>query len=500
MSLPDSDKRLFALITSPRVVIGSGVILAFAMLSICAFILYGGRQDALEHASDSSRNTMLVIERDIERNIELYDLSLQAVVDGLYRPNVIALSAPLKREVLFDRAATAQYLGTIVATDAAGNIILDSRNGAPPTVNLANRNYFQVQRDHPAWGLYISPPQPSSLLGGDLALTLSRRITNPDGSFAGIVAGTVNLDYLHHLLSGLTLGPHGVMALVHTGGALIMRAPYNPKLIGHNLSGAGPFTKMSASSEGSFADTASIDGIRRIYAFKHLRGLPLIMVVAPAEQDIYAKWRMRAQKVVGVMILFSIAFVGLAVLLAYSLGKKAKAESTLRMLARTDSLTGLNNRRMLDQLLEQEWRRAVRTQRPLSILFVDLDRFKAYNDTYGHQAGDDVLAAVARCIARQIRRAGDITARYGGEEFVIVLPDTDSMGALAVAETLRQAVAHLAIEHAASELGRVTVSIGSASWQGRVADSVASVVKAADEALYQAKADGRNSVFGAILH
>lgn len=139
------------------------------------------------------------------------------------RPDVVALSAPLKREVLFDRAATAQYLGTIVATDAAGNIILDSRNGVPPTVNLADRNYFQVQRDHPAWGLYISPPQPSKLLGGDLALTLSRRITNPDGSFAGIVAGTVNLDYLHHLLSGLTLGPHGVMALVHTGGALIMR-------------------------------------------------------------------------------------------------------------------------------------------------------------------------------------------------------------------------------------------------------------------------------------
>jgi diguanylate cyclase (GGDEF)-like protein len=98
-----------------------------------------------------------------------------------------------------------------------------------------------------------------------------------------------------------------------------------------------------------------------------------------------------------------------------------RAESELQLLARTDGLTGLNNRRSLGEILEHEWRRAKRSQSVLSLLFVDIDRFKAYNDTYGHQAGDDTLAAVARCIADNIRRPADSAARYGGEEFIVVL-------------------------------------------------------------------------------
>ncbi|PTB17798.1 hypothetical protein C9I57_26655 [Trinickia symbiotica] len=243
----------------------------------------------------------------------------------------------------------------------------------------------------------------------------------------------------------------------------------------------------------------TIDGIRRVYAFRHLSGLPLIMEVAPAEIDIYAKWKARAEKVGTIMALFCGTFIGLSILLAYSLRQTARAESALRTLARTDSLTGLANRRTLDERLEQEWRRAVRTQRPLSLLFVDLDHFKAYNDRYGHQAGDAALAAVGRCLAEQLHRPADLAARYGGEEFVVVLPDTNSMGALSIAESLRTAVAQLAIDHAGSEQGRLTVSIGAASWQGLVANDVASVVKAADEALYRAKAIGRNRVAGAIL-
>jgi diguanylate cyclase (GGDEF)-like protein len=499
LSTGDSDHHLSALVSSPRIVIGGGIVVAIAMVTVCTAMLFGGRQDAMERAADSSRNTLLVIERDIARNIELYDLSLQAVVDGVQRPDVMAAAAPLRQDVLFDRSASAPYLGAIFVTDAAGNIVMDSRTDRPPKANVAGRDYFTVQRDHPAWGLYVSPPHASRLLNGEMVITLSRRITDPDGSFLGIVVGTVSTEYFHQLLSGLKLGPHGTMALIHTDGLLVKRGPYNPKLIGRDLTGTGPFSKMMAQPEGSFADTASIDGIRRIYQFKHLPGLPLIMEVASAETDIYAKWRARAVKVAVVMLVFGIAFVGLAVLLAASLGKKARAESALRTLASTDSLTGLANRRTLDERLEREWRRAVRAQQPLSLLFVDLDRFKAYNDFYGHQAGDEALAKVGQCIADQLHRAGDLAARYGGEEFVVVLPGIDSVGALAMAETIRRAIALLNIEHAASEQGAITVSIGAASWQGLMADSIASVVKAADEALYHAKALGRNCVSGAIL-
>ncbi|MGF6296762.1 diguanylate cyclase (GGDEF)-like protein [Paraburkholderia sp. WC7.3d] len=129
-----------------------------------------------------------------------------------------------------------------------------------------------------------------------------------------------------------------------------------------------------------------------------------------------------------------------------------------------------------------------------SLLFVDIDRFKAYNDTYGHQAGDDALAAVARCIGDNIRRPADTAARYGGEEFIVVLPDTPPDGASVIAEKIRSAISELAIEHAGSEYGRVTASIGSASWAPEQDVDVTTIIKAADEALYNAKATGRNKV------
>ncbi|WP_238271972.1 GGDEF domain-containing protein, partial [Paraburkholderia terrae] len=124
-----------------------------------------------------------------------------------------------------------------------------------------------------------------------------------------------------------------------------------------------------------------------------------------------------------------------------------------------------------------------------------IDRFKAYNDTYGHQAGDDALAAVARCIRDNIRRPADSAARYGGEEFVVVLPDTSPVGASQIAEQIRTAISALAIEHAGSEYGRVTASIGAASWLPDQHGEVSAVIRAADEALYNAKATGRNRVW-----
>lgn len=194
------------------------------------------------------------------------------------------------------------------------------------------------------------------------------------------------------------------------------------------------------------------------------------------------------------MVAFSLAFVALSFMLGAQLRRRMRAESELKLLARIDGLTGLNNRRTLGEILDQEWRRARRMRSMFSLLFVDIDRFKAYNDTYGHLAGDDALATVARCIGDNIRRPMDSAARYGGEEFVVVLPDTPPAGAAQIAEQIREAISELAIEHAGSEYGRVTASIGMASWEPEQDDDVSAVIRAADEALYNAKATGRNRV------
>jgi len=275
---------------------------------------------------------------------------------------------------------------------------------------------------------------------------------------------------------------------------MIMRHPYDPKVIGRDISKASTFRQFMTAEEGSFSDTSSIDGVRRLYYFRNFPHLPLIIMVAEAEPDIYAAWHRRALTIGSLMSAFAVGFVALSFVLGTQLQRRLRAESELQLLARTDSLTGLHNRRTLGEILEQEWRRARRTHSVFSLLFVDIDRFKAYNDTYGHQAGDDALAAVARCIGDNIRRPADTAARYGGEEFIVVLPDTPPQGASVIAEKIRSAINELAIEHAGSEYGRVTASIGSASWSPDHDADVTTVIKAADEALYNAKATGRNRV------
>lgn len=168
----------------------------------------------------------------------------------------------------------------------------------------------------------------------------------------------------------------------------------------------------------------------------------------------------------------------------------------LRSWVFVDGLTGIANRRHFDERLQTEWGRAERTGKPLSLLLVDVDRFKNFNDRLGHQAGDDCLRLVARAVTAAIRRPGDLAARYGGEEFVCLLPDTDEAGAVSLAEAVRQRVP---AEVAAAGLRepawpRVTVSIGVATVPDAHHRSAADLLFQADHNLYRAKAGGRDAV------
>jgi diguanylate cyclase (GGDEF)-like protein len=171
-----------------------------------------------------------------------------------------------------------------------------------------------------------------------------------------------------------------------------------------------------------------------------------------------------------------------------------RAEQALQALATSDGLTGLANRRSFDQALAIEWARARRTRSPISLLLVDVDHFKSYNDVYGHQQGDDCLRTIASAIRKSSMRPADVAARYGGEEFAILLPDTDSEGAHDAAARLRSEVRRRRLAHRASGAGpHMTVSIGIAT-QVPVEDSSELLVARADQALYAAKRGGRDRV------
>ena len=167
----------------------------------------------------------------------------------------------------------------------------------------------------------------------------------------------------------------------------------------------------------------------------------------------------------------------------------------LEQYARLDGLTGIPNRRLFDEQLDSEIRHSLREGHPLSVIMIDLDHFKPYNDNYGHGAGDQCLQQVSATLSAAAKRPTDRVCRYGGEEFVALLPGTDAAGAWQLAETMRSSIEHLGIKHEHSSVGPVvTISLGTATFNPEEEADQTSLLKRADQALYDAKHSGRNRI------
>ena len=210
-------------------------------------------------------------------------------------------------------------------------------------------------------------------------------------------------------------------------------------------------------------------------------------VVAQNSSAILSAWNDQL-RVHGTIVLAILTVIGV---LGYRVDQANRA---MRQQALRDGLTGLANRRYFDDRLAREFRRATRGWQSLSLIMVDIDHFKNFNDHYGHPAGDACLRAVSDAVKSVLRRPADLAARYGGEEIAIVLPATKVAGAIQVVADLQRAIRELAIRHEASSHGIVTLSAGVACWSpGRGAETCAWLVEAADTALYAAKSRGRNT-------
>jgi len=173
----------------------------------------------------------------------------------------------------------------------------------------------------------------------------------------------------------------------------------------------------------------------------------------------------------------------------------------LEQLSACDGLTGIPNRRRFEEMFDKEWKRSIRQGRSLSVVMMDIDYFKLFNDHYGHLFGDDCLKLVAETLAATIRRPGDFVARYGGEEFVCVLPETSKEGAIIVAELFRKSIYDLKIKHEKSQVSNhVTISLGVATTIPKAEKPMKALLEAADKSLYQAKKEGRNRVISIDLN
>lgn len=480
--------RLFRPLRSARTWIGLGILAPVGMVVVSALMLLDLRQDAWDKAEQTARNLLQVIERDIARNGEIFDLSLRAVVDNLKAPGVTEASPELRQLILFDWAASAKDMGVMLVLDEHGNIAIDAGSVTPRKVNYADREYFKVHKAKADLGLYVGTTLVSRLI------PFSRRISKPDGSFGGVVLGTLKLSYFTSLFERLGLGPGGAINLYHLDGTRILRQPYIDSDIGANIANTSNFQRFVREGKGSFVAVAVRDGVERHYAFTRIGDLPLILNVALATADIEAEWRAKALVIGGVVLILCGLTIGLSLLFGRELERRAAVEAELAQLSMTDSLTSLPNRRRFDEALATSWKIARRTGTPLSLLIVDADHFKRYNDHYGHAVGDEVLQGLARCLSASVHRPGDLVARVGGEEFALLLPGTDRSGALKVADRVHAEVAKLPIESVAVASGSVTVRIGLASVSSVESETATAtgLFERADAALYEAKASGRN--------
>ncbi|GLR09917.1 sensor domain-containing diguanylate cyclase [Mixta theicola] len=486
-------------------------VISSAVIAINGWNLWSSWQRTLHLTEENARNLSVSLSRQAEDTFLQIDLTLQDVRDRINQGGMEKQADNLQK-LLRAREAALPPLDSIVIYNAAGYPTLSS--AAPPQVkaNSADREYFRFHQLSSDGKLHIGDVV-RSRISGNMVIPVSERLNNPDGTFRGVVMASIRLDYFRQVYDYYNLGTRDLMALMKADGNIMYIRPYSNHLINRNISLSPLFTQLlTTTASGAAVYRAAVDGRPRIFGYASLKNYPLVVTAGYDLQEVRQDWIADSlgSVLLNLVLLALLLLLGFIVLRHIRLNLHNQLEltmvrdqlthmnRTLQGLALVDGLTGLANRRQLDWFVPRAMERAIKLRTPLTILLIDVDSFKAYNDTYGHLAGDECLRKVAQCLKRLPLRSEDLVARYGGEEFMLVLTDKTQPEAHLIALQAVRAVESLAMPHQASNVAvkRVTISIGM-HWQPRVFAGAlpTEFIDKADEALYQAKHRGKNQVW-----
>ncbi len=473
----------------------ASVILMISVSAIQGYLIWNSYFDRWEGAVHSAESILNIVSADIERNLKIIDRSLVGLSDTLERIDVSKMTTEVRNKILFDGMAAAEYVGASLVLAKDGGVLYDSAFVEPRKGNFRDRNYFRFHENN-LRKMFIGGPYTVRSRGGEKVFLLSRGVFEKDNELLGVAVVSLKISYFMKMFESVDIGSDDYIALLDNEGRIIARAP---SLDGHGDVGLdandNPVLSRIVSEPGlRFVAKTPLDGIQRQFVAKALGPYPLVLVVGFSTDTAMRGWVKRTAILAVLTLLTSAIGVWLVMALQRSLRRQFAVEAELQNIAATDSLTGLPNRRAFDEHLEREWSRAGRESAVLSLLLVDLDRFKVINDTLGHSAGDELLRLVAAQIRASIQRPVDLSARYGGEEFAIILPGTDHAGALTFAERVRADIERATAGYRTDDRPHATASIGVATAHPRPRQAMTLLVEAADRALYQAKAGGRNRV------
>jgi len=436
--------------------------------------------------------------------------TLDGIADRVQTSGVEGMQGDSLRRFMLTRVQLKDSpLHGLFVVDRDGRHVLATVDRPRSGAGSARHPWFVHHRTHPGGAIHVGHPVLNHA-SGQWILTVSRRIDDRQGNFAGAVLAMIPVQYFQDYYARLTLGPQGMLVLATADGTVVARTPASALPVGASVQASPIYRHALASGKdsGSIMLPTASDGIERLHSYRRSKAYPLLVDAALAKGDILAGWwRVTWQEGAVLGCVMAGAYL-VALWLIGQLRVRERLERELRSaqaalesqnaalerMAHTDGLTGLYNRRHLDERMAAEVARAARERASLSLIMIDVDFFKRYNDTYGHAAGDDCLRTVARVLAATVNRPADLAARFGGEEFAVLLPNTSAEGARQLAEAICRGVYATGLEHRASDYGTLSISAGVATVVPAPGEGVRALIEAADAALYQAKAAGRNTV------
>jgi len=482
------------------------IVFCLLLASLAAYDLRSSYLQEEEHTRERVANTSFLIGEWIKgaftsSDYLLRDLANEIPVSELRYPHLAPQKFALDIELIKTKLLTLP-LATGAAFINKNCVSTHVWNRPPRSSKIGFDGSDREWCNGPKNNLHLETYVSNAFLGneGKVEVVQVRRLPSASSGFHGLVGLSVEFDFFSKWLDQVTIGKHGVLAIADLKVTLLARKPLLPDALGKKVE--DPMVKAFIASEAQhkvFRNRSPLDDENRLYSVRQVEELPFIIVVGEADRDWQASWIQRVWGTAAtLLILWLVAFITLRY--DWKLQRKNKeveeANFQLAVLSETDGLTGLYNRRKFDQAFESEWLRARRSKASLTVAMFDIDQFKAFNDNYGHLAGDDCLKKVASALASCINRSGDLVARYGGEEFVVILPGITPEDAFEIIEKMRVTVAALNIPHTGNKgMAIVTISAGLVTRIPSKKDALEGLLKEADDCLYQAKEQGRNRVF-----
>lgn len=385
--------------------------------------------------------------------------------------------------------------------DINGQSVISSIKNLPP-INISDRLFFQttVQTKQS----FISPAIVTRVPGNPTLFHITKPILNNEGNLIAIIVVGIEVKHITEFYGLIGFGVNPTVSIFKGNGDILARYPHTERYIGKNLSKGALFAQqLIKSPQGIFTNISALDGKKRLAAYMTVKNLDLIIYTGIEEDIAFQDWKQRSLRliytllatliVVGSILYFAYKLVMQKIVLKQKNHTLKNDNDDLHDLAHFDSLTKIANRRTFDKFLQNAWQQHTQEKNNLSVLLIDVDLFKPYNDHYGHPQGDICLHKIAQTLQASLHREVDLVARYGGEEFVVVLK-TNSTDAALVAQRMILAVENLQLIHEYSPIKPfVTISVGIASDQH--AKTIDEIVSFADQALYNAKKNGKNQYF-----